>query len=219
MTDFLENPRFPDNIAYGASSESLFNTDFVINQSGFSQVNINWDIPLFRADVSHGVKTIEDITKLKKFFYQVKGRAIGFRFKDWLDFRVIKEESAVNDGEPLTSNVLKLCKVYVLDGATPSYRRITKPVNSALYPENTVLPFKLYRNSILVNSYDYTIDYTTGIVTLDNDFTYQSNDVFTFECEFDIPVRFTTDSFKANIESFNSYSWGSITVQEMRELQ
>lgn len=219
MIQFIESPRFPDNIAYGASFENLFNTDSTSNQAGFVQVNINWDTPLFQAEVSHGVKTHDDIIKLKRFFWNTKGKAKGFRFKDWSDYKVDKSLSAVNEGEVLTSRVLKLYQVIPVENDVPSYRRIVKPVNASNYPSGTVKPFALYQNDVLVNSSNYIIDYTTGIVTLNNSFVFNEEDLFTFECEFDIPVRFTTDSFKANIESFNSYSWGNITVSEMREFQ
>ncbi|NLE03700.1 MAG: DUF2460 domain-containing protein, partial [Crenarchaeota archaeon] len=85
--DFVEI-RFPTTISYGASGGGIFSTDIVTTYTGHEQRNINWD----RAKASYAIsltnRTQGEVDEVIAFFYARRGRAIGFRFKDWMDFQV-----------------------------------------------------------------------------------------------------------------------------------
>lgn len=71
---------------------------------------------------------------------------------------------------------------------------------------------------IAVSGSDITVDVDTsgmdaagGILSL-----YRQIEDLTFETEFDVPCRFGTDRMSSNIDSYNSYTWGQIPIQEIR---
>lgn len=151
---FIESPRFPEDINYGATGGPTFSTDVIVVKSGGEKRNKNWSDPLYKFECAHGVKTQAQLNDLIRFFMTTKGRANGFRFKDWSDFTVAEDESHL---ELNGNNVLQLYKKYELVGNTQYNRKIIKTVAST---------FKLYRNSVL--DANVTIDDTTGIITLTN---------------------------------------------------
>lgn len=44
----------------------------------------------------------------------------------------------------------------------------------------------------------------------------QASDVLTWSGEFDVPVRFDIDQMRVSIDDYNAYSWGQITLVEVR---
>ncbi len=284
---FIESPRFPEDISYGASGGPKFNTDVIIVQSGFEKRNINWIDSIHEYDVAHGLKTPYQIQDLKKFFLTVKGRGIPFRFKDWADFQTLQSDGIFDNGIDIKydgTSKLYLFKKYQLQTNDLYYRRINKPAFTTV---------KIYKNNVLlVENTNYTIDYANGFINILtpnksltitaiskaieavvtstnhgltvndkvsfsgvvgmveinnlkatvtsvidlNNFTVNINstlfttytsgglvkmflaqsDILEWSGEFDVPVRFNTDSMKVNIDDYNVYSWGQIPVVEVR---
>lgn len=189
MIDFLESPRFPDNIGLHSSSSTQFNTDVVVLKNGFEQRNARWSYPLHSYDVASGIKTDADLSTILHFFNSVRGRLIGFRFKDWLDYT-----SAPMLGNPITATdqvigrgdgnqrEFALIKTYKV-GELSQVRRIDKPV------ENTIM---LSVNGVIDNR--FTFNAVTGTVILPDEFEAPDcDDMITAGFEFDVPCRFETD--------------------------
>jgi uncharacterized protein (TIGR02217 family) len=86
--------RFPDDIAYGATGGPEFATSVVATASGYEQRNINWSAARGRWDVASGLKKQTQLDTLIAFFRARKGRAYGFRFKDWTDFKATRRRWA-----------------------------------------------------------------------------------------------------------------------------
>jgi uncharacterized protein (TIGR02217 family) len=215
-TTFIEQ-RFPDGISWNCTTDESFNTDEVIVASGYVKTNINWDTPLKTFNVAHGLKNKQQIIELKSFFRMVMGKAIGFRFKDWNDYEVSITEGIINEGSPIgASKSFQLYKQYQFGNQIPSFLKITKPVNSALYPNNTTAPIAIYQNGVVVAPSNYSVNYSTGIVTLIDTFTVSPTDNFTWTGEFDIPAKFRNDTMKINQNNFDIYNWDSIEVMELR---
>lgn len=191
--------RFPIDISYGATGGPSWNTEVVRVVSGAEKRNRLWSTPQYRFDVSHGVKSQEQLNELLDFFYDVSGRALPFRFKNWAEYQLNKQNSEV---QRPTTDKLHIYKVY----STYS-RRITKIVDGT---------FKLYADNVLVTS-GYSLDIDTGIITLAVPSDYIESVVFKVECEFDFWVRFDTDEMNVSIDNINNYSWGQIPLVEVRE--
>ena len=85
MSGFHE-VRFPDNIAYGATGGPEFATTVVATGSGHEKRNVNWSEARGRWDVASGLKKQAQIDELIAFFRARRGKAYGFRFKDWTDY-------------------------------------------------------------------------------------------------------------------------------------
>ena len=157
---FIETPRFPENISYGAMSGPEYQTNVIVVNSGYESRNINWQQARAKYDVGHKGRSKADTDALVAFFRSVKGKAHGFRFKDWTDFQV-----ALANGRTLKQPGLKfqLQKLYA-SGILSELRTISKPVAGTV---------SVQRNGVTVSSGtgagQYTLDTTTGKLTLKED--------------------------------------------------
>ncbi len=178
---FVET-RFPDDISYGSGGGPEYATDVVATESGHEQRNIVWQSARARYNVAHGIKTQAQLDALIAFFRARKGRAYGFRFKDWADYQGINQLLATGDG---SSSQFQLVKRRYSSGGVEEVRSITKPVAGTV---------SVYLDSVLVSA-GFTVDDTTGLVTLSS---APGNGVaVTADFEFDVPVRFDTDRLAA----------------------
>ena len=97
MSGFHE-VRFPDNIAYGATGGPEFATTVVATGSGHEKRNVNWSEARGRWDVASGLKKQAQIDELIAFFRARRGKAYGFRFKDWTDYKATGQLLGTGDG-------------------------------------------------------------------------------------------------------------------------
>lgn len=192
--------QFPTDISYGSAGGPEYATDVVASASGFEQRNVNWSEARARYNVAHGVKTKAQLDALIAFFRARKGRAHGFRFKDWTDYQVSGEALGTGDG---TRTQFQLVKHYA-SGSVTETRTITKPVSG------TVL---IYKNAVLQSS-GVSVDATTGVVTFTT--APAAGVVVTATFEFDVPVRFDTDKLSASLDAYGIHSWLDIPLVEVR---
>jgi len=193
---FINSPRFPDDISFGSAGGPSFKTTIVKIASGFESRNQDWSDSRQKYNVAYGIKTISLLNDLISFFSEARGMAHTFRYKDWVDFDVTTE--SVDS----TGATFQLTKTYW--ATNPYIRDITKPVSGAL---------TLYEDaSPLVETTDYTIDYTTGIVTK----VSAMSGAITWTGEFDVHVRFDQDEISANYSQYNAGST-SVRLIEVRQ--
>jgi uncharacterized protein (TIGR02217 family) len=206
---FLETPRFPENIALGAQGGPVFSTAVVITNSGDEWRDSQWQYPLHRWDVSQGIKNLADFTTVRAYFMAVGGRARGWRFKDFSDFKHSHGPQESGRVLGLTSTTFQLVKRYAT-GSVHQDRKIIKPVAAG---------FALLDGAtVLTPTTDYTLSTTTGIVTTTASRTAAN---LSWQGEFDVPCRFDTDALEArhvgrNPSQGRLYEWGSIPIVEMR---
>ena len=157
---FIETPRFPENISYGAMSGPEFQTSVIVGNSGYESRNINWATARARFDVGHNGRTKAQTDELVNFFRAVKGRGHGFRFKDWTDYQVTL---ATGRTAKIPGIKFQLQKNYA-SGALSELRTIAKPV------VGTVL---VQRNGVTVsvgtNAGQYTLDSVNGRLNFKED--------------------------------------------------
>jgi uncharacterized protein (TIGR02217 family) len=204
---FLET-QFPSDISYGATGGPTYSTDVVTMFSGHEQRNSNWKNARGKYNIATGVKTEDQWHALISFFRSCKGKASGFRFKDWGDYKVKNQQIGIGDGE---TTEFQLVKFYT-SGATIVTRIINKPVVGTV---------KIYLNGQRIGHHnlrgatdDYSVDYAKGIITFTE--APEMNVIITADFEFDVPVRFDTDELQLSIDSFNSGSWSGINLIEVR---
>jgi uncharacterized protein (TIGR02217 family) len=156
---FIETPRFPENISRGASGGPGYQTDVVVVSSGHEKRNITWPLGRARYDVAHGVRTQAQMDTLIAFFRSMKGKAHGFRFKDWNDFSCTAAQGLLGTGNGTGTPVHQLGKQYVA-GALNEVRTIRKPVSGQV---------AVQRNGGAVTAGagagQIAIDSTTGLIT------------------------------------------------------
>ena len=199
MTSFHE-VRFPPDISYGAAGGPGYSTSVVATVSGHEKRNANWAEARAKWNVAHGLKRRDQVATLIAFFRARKGRAHGFRFKDWTDFQALAQPLGIGDG---ANTEFQLVKHYASGGALES-RVITKPVDGSV---------TVYTDGVEQSS-GVSVDTTTGIVT----FAVAPVDgaVVTADFEFDVPARFDTDEMEITIETYDLARWAQIPIVEIR---
>ena len=192
--------QFPPDIAYGATGGPEYMTSVVSMASGYEQRNANWSAARLKWNVASGLKHQTQLNTLIAFFRARKGKAYGFRFKDWTDYKATAQAIGTGDG---TTKAFQLVKSYA-SGAGSETRTITKPVLGTVVP---------YLGGIKQTS-GWSINAATGILT----FTVAPAQgvAVTADFEFDVPVRFDTDSMAVSIEQFDLHQWSDIPVIEIR---
>jgi uncharacterized protein (TIGR02217 family) len=189
--------RFPEDISSGSKGGPGFSTNVVTLDSGHEKRRIIWPLPRYSYDVVFGVKKPEQMEELIEFFYYMRGKAYGFRFKDPLDHKScpVKEDAAADDQILVASatggeTTIQLIKTYsTLVGSID--RVINKPVEGTVVLEKNSTP--------LTETVDYTVDHATGIVTLVVPLV--ATDEVTGGFEFDVPCRFDTDDLDISLNS------------------
>lgn len=192
--------QFPPDISYGSSGGPEYATDIVASVSGYEQRNVNWEQARARFNVAHGVKTKQQLETLIAFFRARKGRAYGFRFKDWTDYQA-SQVSIGTGGEGAVQ--FQLVKPYV-SGAVTESRIIRKPVAGTV---------QIYKNAVL-QSAGVSVNTATGMVTFTS--APAEGASITASFEFDVPVRFDTDRLSAQLEAYGIHSWLDIPLVEVR---
>jgi len=198
--NFLET-QFPTDISYGATGGPTYSTDVVTMFSGHEQRNSNWKNARAKYNIASGVKTEAQWQALISFFRTRKGKAIGFRFKDWSDYSATHQQLGIGDG---IKTEFQLVKTYT-SGSVVVTREIKKPIIDTV---------KIHTTNNLRGTASYAIDHTTGIVTFNE--APKSGVIITADFEFDVPVRFDTDELQLSMDGFNTGSWNSIALVEIR---
>jgi len=187
---FIESPRFPTDIRFGSLSGPTMSTDIVSTGGGVEHRNANWDLPLYKFQAGYAVKTRAVALQVYELFLAMQGRFGGFRVQDAWDYSSSSDgvgtpadtDQQIGIGNNIEDD-FQLIKTYTKGGISLA-RVIKKPVPSA---------------GVLIKvdgigkteGVDYTVDYTTGIVTFVA--PVPNTDVITAGFEFDVPCRFDTD--------------------------
>ena len=208
MANFHE-VRFPTAIAFDSTGGPERKTEIVILGSGFEERNATWANSRRKYDVGYGVKSLDDIHAVLAFFEARKARLYGFRFKDFADFKscaplqtTTATDQAIGAGDG-TTTAFQLVKTY-LSGAASWSRTIAKPVGGTV---------KVAVAGV-VRTGGWSVDTTNGIVTFAA--APASGAAITAGFEFDVPVRFDSDSLSINYANFQLGEIPSISIVELR---
>ena len=298
MAVYFDDVRFPEDIVLGMSGGPSFSTVVLSATSGREYRNRMWTRPQRTYDISHAVRTQEELNTLLSFFRARDGQLRSFRFKDWSDYQH-------DDVDPATAAFLQtginnvgpygIFKTYS-SGSYDYWRPITRIKESTLEihlkdrgvthistiasgdyaytgdnlflwntnytAENvtvTVSPIPGGKTTITLPAHGLTTGmsvYFTGdstIAALDNrrwpittngihlvwvgteetgflDTNGESNptsldarcsprsaEAVSWRGEFDVQVRFAGDDMPVSIDEYQSYSWGSISLLEVKD--
>lgn len=211
---FLE-VRFPTGIKRSPQGGPGFNTHVFTSDAGYEQRNQIWSLPLASYKIGAGIQDPDDWELVKSFFYAMRGRLTGFRFKDWTDFKScdVDETPAWNDQSIGNGNgSFQLLKTYNVSGNTFA-RKIYKPVSGTVKVG--------WDGAAKVGG--WSVNYTTGIVTVTGAGGFSPEIEVFAGYEFDVPVRFDTDELNASAaeqDGTGTYAelvlWDDIGLQEVR---
>lgn len=190
MTAFIEY-QFPPGISYGSSGGPEFNTTINTTKAGFETRQVNWTAARRKYNATYGIRNQADFDAVLALFHAVNGRATGFRFKDWSDFKSSGVSVAVGAADQTIGTgtgalaTFQLVKKYTVLAQTFS-RTIKKPVAGTVRisvdgVEKTITT-------------QFTVDTTTGVVTFTAGNIPANGLLVKAGFEFDVPVRFDVDA-------------------------
>jgi uncharacterized protein (TIGR02217 family) len=192
----------PENVSYGAKGGPGFKTEIFTSASGFEQRSVLWAISRAEYDISFGIRDEDDMKEVITFFYNMRGRATGFRFKDWSDYQLKDENIGTADG---VQTVFPITKTYTL-GAGSYVRDIFKIKTGAISNVRV--------NDVLVAPVDYVVNHDQGTITFN---ATPATGAVVIDCEeFHVPVRFDTDQIPVTLEAFEVQSTDGIKLVELK---
>lgn len=127
--NILNEARWDDNVRqWMATGGPGYSTSIVSVQSGDEQRAANWINSRGRYNVGDRNVPMHKYQELLSFFHRVRGRAVGFRLRDWTDFRDDGRGvlgSGIGDGS-ITYQMNKIRAIPGVAGAT--FQKITRPI-------------------------------------------------------------------------------------------
>lgn len=165
--------RLLDQVAYGSQFGQEFKTGIKTLRSGQERRNAEWAAPLGRFSVMYDNIRDEQHEIVYAAHMASMGSAIGFRFKNWADYKADKIVVGAGTGSP---QVVQLVRNYQFGAAVLS-KKIYKPVVGTV---------QMFADDQPITS---DVDHTLGLVTL----SAPAGSVLTWSGEFDVPVRFVSD--------------------------
>lgn len=201
--------QFPVNIGRGARGGPKRKTQVVTLASGDEERNASWANSRRRYDVSYGLRRADDLAQVVAFFEARNGMLYGFRFKDWSDYKSCLPSELPSSADQHIGNGAagrtqwQLRKLY-RSSLWGVYRDITKPVAGTVLVEVNGTPM----------ASGWSVDETTGILT----FASAPADGATIRAgfEFDVPVRFDTDTLDVTLDFERLGTITSIPLIEVR---
>jgi uncharacterized protein (TIGR02217 family) len=201
--------RFPDNISRGARGGPERRTQIVELASGVEERNASWANSRRRYDVAYGIRRADDLAAVVAFFEARNGRLHGFRFKDWADFKsCLPSQTPGPTNQPISTGngaatLFQLTKSYT-SGAQSWTRAITKPVAGTVTIALNGTP----------QASGWSVSTATGLVTFNT--APAAGVAITAGFEFDVPVRFDTDTLDVTLDLERLGSITSIPLVEIR---
>ncbi len=206
LVPFVES-LFPPDISEGSSGGPKFKTEVFVSATGYEQRSVLWSDTRAEYNVSHGIRDRSAMDEVLKFFYTMRGRGIGFRFKDWTDYQLSNELIGVGNGTKTTFNITKTYAA-VGTGAQPFVREIFKVLATA--------DDKVWVNGVLKTiTTDYTIDYNNGTITFTTPVP-TAHEVRVTLGEFHVPVRFDIDHLPISVDAWEIESVDNIPLVEIK---
>lgn len=201
--------RFPDNISRGARGGPERRTQVVELASGDEERNASWANSRRRYDVAYGIRRADDLAAVVAFFEARNGRLHGFRYKDWADYKsclpsqpITPTDQQIGIGTGSLQS-FQLSKRYT-SGAQTWVRTIAKPVTGTV---RVAL-------GMVEQLSGWTLDSSTGVITFA---AAPANGVIVRAgFEFDVPVRFDSDTLDVTLDFERLGSITSIPLLEIR---
>lgn len=206
--NFLERV-FPDEVSRGAVISPSFRTSVTQIASGHERRNATWEAPLTQFSISLGTQPLTEILNVYRLFLEAQGALVPFRMRNWLDYLSSQNGESISDADQTLSPILEspsdattrrfqIRKEY--SSVTSFVRDIRKPVDG----------------SVIVSGFqesDYSVDYSTGIVSFDS--AQSATRIITCGFEFHYPVRFLNDTADFVVETAESARTRTLTLQEV----
>ncbi len=205
--------QFPVDISLRSSGGPERRTEIVTLGSGREERNTRWANSRRRYNAGYGVKTLDQIHQVIRFFEERRGRLHGFRWRDPVDYKSCQpssipsvQDQVIGVGDGLTDLFL-LTKDYS-DNINPYQRRIEKPVVGSVIVAVDGVPQSV--------GSDISIDEVTGVILFASGKIPIPGALITAGFLFDVPARFDSDYLEINLTNFDAGAIPDIPVVEIR---
>ncbi|RFC68754.1 MULTISPECIES: DUF2460 domain-containing protein [Mesorhizobium] len=213
MTEFSDfhDVQFPLTVAFGATGGPERRNEIVSLTSGREKRNARTANSRRRFDAGTGVRSLADLYEVIAFFEARRGSLHAFRFRDPFDMKSCAPDrtiSALDQGLGTGNGVntrFALVKTYGT-GSDAYLRLIRKPVVSGLM---------VAVGGIVQSAAAFSFDAATGEVVFAAGAIPASGQVVSAGYEFDVPVRFDTDSLSASLTAFKVGQFPAIPLTEV----
>lgn len=171
---------FPESISIKSTRSIKYDTIIHSSKNGSELRISNLEYPMLSYNIVNDIKNKKELETITNFFKLVKGRAGGFKFKDWLDYEAKSQNIAVTDGE---IKEFQLIKTYNYDNKI-EIRKITKPIEGSV---------KIFVDDVDITT-SIVVDYDTGIIKFS--IAPEKDKIIKADFNFYVPVRFDTDTLE-----------------------
>ena len=203
--------RFPASLSFGSVGGPERRTEVVTLANGYEERNAPWAHSRRRYDAGLGLRSLDDVEALIAFFEARQGQLIGFRWKDWGDYKSSLPSAEVTSFDQIiaagddSTLTFQLRKTYA-SGGVEYYRPIAKPVAGTVRMGLS--------GDALQEGTEYAVNTATGVVTLA--FPPPLGSIVTAGFEFDTPVRFDIDRIQTSVSSFKAGQVLTVPIIEVR---
>ena len=191
--------RILECVAYGFSFEPVFRTTVLELKSGAEVRNAEWSRFRWRGIAPYANIRPESYHLLLGAFLRAHGMKDSFRFKNWMEGAVEGQSLGV---APSGSTAVQLVRDYDPFGGSSYRRMVTKPVDGTV---------TVYQDGFVKAG---TTDPLTGLFTPTSAWT--DGLPLTADFEYDIPVRFDTDSLPFSYDNLRALN-GEVPIVEVLE--
>lgn len=212
----FHDDRIDEGVEKGSKGGLGFNTRITPLDSGHEQRNISWSEARGRWNIGYGVSNEADTMAVKQHHAARFGNAIGFRFKDWMDFEIgvpgdpnpAANHQTIGTGDN-AETIFQVFKRYSSGGFNydhPIYKLVTGT-------------YSVYLDDVLqAEPGDYSANVDTGVITF---VTAPGSSVdIAIATEFDFPVRYDLPNDRLEIRGFfqGRGSAPNIPIIEIRDI-
>lgn len=206
---------------YGAISAPRFKTSIQVTNGGNERRNQEWEHPLHQFILPEAVARDTDVINgLKKHWLITKGPLHSFPWRDPMDKASIDHAPNLPDADLTALISMTDQSLGTGDGFTDSFQLVKRYVRGSETYVRTIYHPVLSTvivavDGVLVNSADYTVSRTTGIITFDT--PPPNGDAVTAGFLFDVEVRFESDDvFEGIVRTWQAGGFSDITLIEVR---
>lgn len=192
----FHNVRLSKSVEYNSTGGPGFKTSIIETSSGEEYRNVEWSRSRGKWDVGY-TNLASRIEEIIGFFNARRGRAYGFRFRDWLDYKV-DNVFAISDG---TTRVYQAAKIYG-SGQDQFVRPLTRLAGAVgILVDDEVVPAEVNLN--------------TGFMILGS--FPPVGATIRIRGEFDVPVRFDIDQLRVRKRGNTVMEIDSVPLIEIRD--
>ena len=210
--------RMDPRIVYDSTVSHEYSTAIVPVPSGDEYRKQFWATGRRKWTISKQMLDNDAMASLVTFFRGRRGRAYGFRIRDWSFYKVTDIPLPIMTG---TGGLNAQLQYTYDDPINPETICITKPVlvsdvnNDITQPAWNYSPDITLKNGGVAwdSAGNWTLDRTTGLLTYAAD---QTDSTITWSGSFDFPARFDSDAAAFKREDLNIQNWNDIQIVQLK---